>query len=160
MDANLIIQQGEMLKFKVRFLRQDFDQTLSNFYVELLYGMTGGKITIPKEEFMELTDDIWVFSFSTSGMVGPVTARMVMEYTDGDVPGITRPEVDEQIICFVITSPCPRFLTCPACSGTHDVTYERTEASDLVYHYDLMTDLNGHPLLTSDNMYLYAYNPD
>lgn len=156
MDANKIIQQGERAKFMVMFDRTDFDSDTMDFHVDLLYGMTGGKLTINKNQFTNLDSSVWLFTFDTSFMAGKVTARMVMEFTDSDVSDNKREEVDEQIICFVATTPCPRFLACPACTGTHDVRYERTEEVDARYRYQQLTDANGLNLTTSDGYNLYV----
>lgn len=158
MDANKIVQQGEIVKYKATFGREDFDPETQNFYLELSYGMLGEKIVITKDEFLSDGSSAWrLFSINTKDMIGKVTARMVMEYADGDVSGEVRKEVDEQMLCFVVTTPCPRFMACPACATTStQVTYERTEESNLCYVFDLMTDAYGRPFLTADNYYLYV----
>lgn len=158
MDANKIIQQGETVKYKATFGRADFDPETQNFYLELHYGMMGGKVVIPKSQFLQDGEsDWWLFSFDTSQMVGKVTARMVMEYADGDTASDTREEVNEQMLCFVVTSPCPRFMACPTCTPIdNDVTYERTEVSNLCYVFDRLTDVYGRPFITSDGYTLYV----
>ena len=51
-------------------------------------------------------------------MVGKVTARFVWYAIDTDIdPDNRRREIDEQTIMFVTTDPCPKFFTCPSCSG-------------------------------------------
>jgi hypothetical protein len=66
----------------------------------------------------------WRFSFDTSNMIGQLTARLTMYMNDPDCPDDERPEVDEQLIGFVATTPCTRLYQCPKCGGQHDVTYE------------------------------------
>jgi hypothetical protein len=124
MDAKLIIQQGERAKYIVTSNRQDFDFGVNDYHLEIIYGMMGAKITIEKTDFQKL-DDYWVFSFPTDNIVGKVMARLVMQIGD-------RQEVDEQYIGVVISTPCPQFFRCPKCESVgHDVTYERTEESDI-----------------------------
>lgn len=162
MDATMIIQQGELAKYKVTFTREDFDPEQRDFHIELVYGMMGQVKTIEKSDCQMISSTVWLFSFDTSEMVGKVTARMVMEMSDGDVPTAARQEVDEQMICFVVSTPCPRFLTCPACAstGTHDVTYERTEESNILTIYDVLADLYGRPIMTVNDEYILVLRAD
>ena len=147
MNTISIIQQGERAKYIVTSNRQDFDFGENDYSLELLFGMSGRKVIIPKSGFQEL-DGHWVFSFDTSEMVGKVMARLVMNI-DG------RQEVDEQYIAMVITSPCPQFLKCPKCAEvSHDVTYIRTEESDIGERYAILCDCNGTPIVTTDDEYL------
>jgi hypothetical protein len=90
---------------------------------------------------------------------------------DTDVnPDQERAEVDEQIIAFVVTVPCPNFLCCPACSGDgHDIRFERTEEPDIAAKYlrlcvtEMVTPESGgepyaiyRPLITRDDQYIYV----
>jgi hypothetical protein len=109
--------------------------------------MMGSKITIEKTDFREI-DGQWVFSFPTDEIIGKVKARLVMEIDD-------RQEVDEQYIGVVISTPCPQFFRCPKCESVgHDVTYERTEESDIANKYAMLCDCNGVPIMTSDDEYI------
>lgn len=147
MDAKQIIQQGERAKYIVKSNRADFDFGENDFYLEIIYGMMGSKITIEKTDFLEI-DGQWVFSFPTDEIIGKVKARLVMEIDD-------RQEVDEQYIGVVISSPCPQFFRCPKCESVgHDVTYERTEESDIGEKYAILCDCNGVPIMTSDDEYI------
>ena len=147
MDAKQIIQQGERAKYIVTSNRTDFDFGENDFYLEIIYGMMGNKITIEKTDFQKL-DDYWVFSFPTDNIVGKVMARLVMQIGD-------RQEVDEQYIGVVISSPCPQFFRCPKCESVgHDVTYERTEESDIGEKYAILCDRDGVPIMTSDDEYI------
>ena len=147
MDAKQIIQQGERAKYIVTSNRADFDFGENDFYLEIIYGMMGSKITIEKTDFQKL-DDYWVFSFPTDNIVGKVMARLVMQIGD-------RQEVDEQYIGVVISSPCPQFFRCPKCESVgHDVTYERTEESDIGEKYAILCDCDGVPIMTSDDEYI------
>ena len=147
MDAKHIIQQGERAKYIVTSNRADFDFGENDFYLEITYGMMGAKITIEKTDFQKL-DDYWVFSFPTDNIVGKVMARLVMEIGD-------RQEVDEQYIGVVVASPCPQLFHCPKCESVgHDVTYERTEESDIGEKYAILCDRDGVPIMTSDDEYI------
>ena len=75
--------------------------------------------------------------FSTKGMIGKITARTVYYIHDVDIdPDSEREEVDEQVIAFVVTTPCPTFINCPKCSDeTHDIRFERTEEPDIAALY-------------------------
>ena len=147
MDAKHIIQQGERAKYIVTSQREDFDFGVNDYHLEIIYGMMGSKITIEKTDFQKL-DDYWVFSFPTDNIVGKVMARMVMEIGD-------RQEVDEQYIGVVISTPCPQFFKCPKCESVgHDVTYERTEESDIGDKYAMLCDRDGVPIMTSDDEYI------
>ena len=147
MDEKNIIQQGERAKFIVTSQREDFDFGVNDYHLEIIYGMMGAKITIEKTDFQKL-DDYWVFSFPTDNIVGKVKARLVMEIGD-------RQEVDEQYIGVVISTPCPQFFRCPKCESVgHDVTYERTEESDIGEKYAILCDRDGVPIMTTDDEYI------
>jgi hypothetical protein len=155
MDTKDIIQQGERAKYFVRSDKWNFNFEENSFYLEILYGMMGQKLTIPKSEFQYL-DGHWVFSFPTTGMIGPVKARLVMEIFDPDCPDDVRQEVDEQYIAFVVTTPCPQFLRCPACGEVHEIVYERTEQSDIAERYARLADKDGNRFRTADGGYLFV----
>ncbi len=69
-----IIQQGETVKYIITSRNPNFNIEDDDFRVELIYGMMGKKLTIQKSEFQYL-DGHWVFSFQTTGMIGPVKAK-------------------------------------------------------------------------------------
>ena len=149
MDEKNIIQQGERAKFIVTSQREDFDFGENDYHLEIIYGMMGAKITIEKTDFQKL-DNYWVFSFPTDNIVGKVMARLVMQIGD-------RQEVDEQYIGVVISTPCPQFFRCPKCESVgHDVTYERTEESDIGEKYAILCDRDGVPIMTSDDEYIFV----
>ena len=147
MDAKNIIQKGERAKYIVQSNRADFDLGVNDFRLEVIYGSRGQKITIEKQDF-QLLDDYWVFSFPTQNIVGKVMARLVMQIGD-------RQEVDEQYIGIVVETPCPQFFRCPKCESVgHDVTYIRTEESDIANKYAVLCDCNGVPIVTVDDEYI------
>ena len=147
MDAKNIIQKGERAKYIVQSNRADFDFGENDFRLEIIYGSRGQKITIEKKDF-QLLNDYWVFSFQTSNIVGKVMARLVMQIGD-------RQEVDEQYIGIVVETPCPQFFRCPKCESVgHDVTYIRTEESDIAEKYSVLCDCNGVPIVTVDDEYI------
>ena len=170
MDSKNIVQQGEKLKYIVTSRNQNFNMEECDFYVEILYGMMGKKLVIPKSDFLYSTGGEYVLMFSTDGMVGKLTARMVWQCHDTDSdPNNQRQEVDEQIIAFVVTTPCPHLLICPACPTDRDVNYERTDDPDIASLYvrlcvtETITPDGGgepyniyRPLITRDDSYLYV----
>jgi hypothetical protein len=155
MDTKNIIMQGERAKYFVRSDKWNFNFEENSFYLEIIYGMQGKKITIPKSEFLFLNNR-WLFSFPTTDIVGAVKARLVMEVFDPDCPEGLRQEVDEQYIAFVITNPCPQFFKCPCNGEDHEIVYERTEESDIGNRYARLCDCDGNRLRTSDGGYLYV----
>ena len=155
MDQNNIIMQGERAKYFIRSDKLNFNFFENSFYLELIYGMQGEKITLQKSDFLYINER-WIFSFPTDDIVGAVKARLVMEIFDPDCPDDVRQEVDEQYIAFVITNPCPQFFKCPCTGGDHDIVYERTEQSDIGELYARLTDRNGKHLRTRDGGYLFV----
>jgi hypothetical protein len=118
-----VIPQGEEAVFVVKSNRMNFSFDDNDFRLEIIYGMAGQRVTILKKDF-EKVEGKWRFSFDTSNMIGQLTARLTMYMNDPDCPDDERPEVDEQLIGFVATTPCTRLHQCPKCGGQHDVTYE------------------------------------
>ena len=118
-----VIPQGETAVFSVKSNRMNFSFDDNDFRLEIIYGMAGQRVTILKKD-LEKVDGKWQFSFYTSNMIGQLTARLIMYMNDPDCPDDVRPEVDEQLIGFVATTPCTRLHQCPNCGGQHDVTYE------------------------------------
>ena len=155
MDAKNIINQGERAKYFIRSDKLNFNFEENDYYLEIIYGMSGRKITIEKSDFLYLNNR-WLFSFPTQGIIGPIKARLVMEIIDEDCPDGVREEVDEQYIGFVVTSPCPQFLRCPACSTVHDIVYERTERSDIAELYARLADKDGKRFITDEDEFLYV----
>jgi len=156
MDEKFIIQQGERAKFFVKSMKNNFNFEENSYYLEILYGLQGKKIVIPKSEFQYLNNR-WVFSFPTTDIVGKVTARLVMELFDPDCPDDLREEVDEQFIAFVVSNPCPKFFRCPkCCKQDRDIVYERTEASDIAERYAILADKDGVRFETTDGGYLFV----
>lgn len=165
-----IIQAGEKAKYIVTSQNLNFNMEECDFYVELLYGRMGKKLTLQKSDFLYGTGSEWVMMFDTTGMVGKVTARMVWQAHDTDSnPNNQRQEVDEQIIAFVVTTPNPQLICCPKTSSEgHDVRYERTEESDIAALYvrlratEVVIPDHGdpytiyRPLITRNDEYLYA----
>jgi hypothetical protein len=117
-----IIPQGEQARFIVKSNRADFSFDESDYSLEIIYGMNGQRIVIEKDDFVKEGND-WTIRFSTSGMVGSVLARLTVEFADEDCALGIRPEVDDQYIGFVTTSPCTRLHQCPACGGDHIISY-------------------------------------
>ena len=170
MDPKNIVQQGEMLKYIITSQNPNFNMEEDDFYVELIYGMMGKKLVIPKSDMIYGTDGEYIMSFSTDGMVGKVTARMVWQAHDTDIaPHNQRQEVDVQIIAFVVTTPNPQLLICPKVSSDgNDVRYELTDKPDIAAMYlrlvatETVIPEHGEPytiyrpLITRNDEYLYV----
>lgn len=166
-----IIQQGEKVKYIITSRNPNFNIEESDFYVELLYGMMGKKLVIRKQDMLYGTDGEYLMQFSTRGMVGKITARTVYFVHDSDItPNGEREEVDEQVIAYVVSTPCPRFICCPKCGDDeHDIHFERTEEPDIAAMYlrlcvtEIVTPESGgepypiyRPLVTRNDEYLYV----
>ena len=156
MDKTRIIQQGETAKFQVQII--NFDMEANEFRVELIFGYRRKKVTIEKNQMLE-NGGTYYFTVDTTNMVGRVTARCVWFVPDGDLSGGLREKDDEQYLCFVVTTPCPQFLTCPACTEERPVTYTRTEQSDIAEKYQRLADRYDRPLLTVDDEYIFVTKP-
>ena len=156
MDNTRIIQQGEVVKFQVQI--EDFDMEANNFRVELIYGYRRTTVTIEKEQMLENGGQYYIV-FDTEDMVGRVTARCVWMVPDTDVQGSEREKTDEQFLCFVVTTPCPQRVTCPACTEEHPVTYTRTEQSDIAVKYQRLADRYDRLLVTADGDYIFVVKP-
>lgn len=150
MDKTRILAQGEEGKFQVDI--KDFDMEANSFNVKLVYGYRRTVVEIPKTQMFQDGGGKWYFAFDTEGMVGRVTAICTWRVPDTDCPDGYREETDEQYLCFVATTPCPRFIACPACSGTDQrVTYTRTETSDIADMYTYLGCADYDRILTCDD---------
>ena len=152
-----IIQQGDKAKFRVTNERPDFEFTTMDFHIELIYGMQGKSIIIPKAECLVEDDSQCVFSFLSEDMVGYVIARMVMQVKDDDEPNGIRQEVDEQMLCFVATEPCVRLNPHIGCEDRdHDVKYEYVPYGEESSVYVILRDVNGKFLRDANELVLRA----
>ena len=168
-DMN-ILQQGDKVKYIITSQNPNLDMEVCDFYVELIYGMRAEKVTIQKSDMLYGTDGEFVMIFDTSKMIGKITARFVWYAIDTDIdPNNRRQEVDEQIIGFVVATPCPNFFTCPKCSSEgHDVRYELTQEPDIAAKYlrlcvtETVTPEHGEPypiyrpIITRNDEYIYV----
>ena len=165
-----IFQRGDKAKFIITSQNVNLNMETCDFYVELIYGMRADKIVIQKSEMLYGTDGEYVMIFSTEKMIGKIKARFVWYCIDTDVdPDNRRQEVDEQVIGFVVDTPCPQFISCPKCSSVgHDVRYELTDEPDIAAKYlrlcvtETVTPEHGdpypiyRPLVTRNDEYLYV----
>lgn len=149
-----IVQQGEMVKFKITINQQGFVQNEDDFRVRLTYGMLRKEMVIEKKDMISNSNDEWFFMFPTDDMVGLVMASCEFDVPDGDYKHGYRREVDRQYILAVITHPFPARVCVPSPSDNHVVTYERTEESDVAELYMYLQDRSGRNFKTSDDMYL------
>jgi hypothetical protein len=165
-----VFQQGDVAKCIITSRNYNLDMEACDFRIELIYGMRGNKIVIQKSEMLYGTDGEFVMTVDTSKMVGKITARFVWYAIDTDIdPDNRRQEVDEQVIAFVVTDPCPQFFTCPKCGGEgHDVNYEWTDEPDIAAKYlrlvatETVVPEHGEPyiiyrpIITKNDEYIYA----
>lgn len=158
MESTRIIQQGEIAKFKIEI--DSFDMLANDFKLELIYGYSRNIVEIKKSDMVD-SGGTYYFSFDTGEMVGRVIARCTWYLEDTDVEGSEREKVEEQYLCFVVTTPCPQFLTCPACDTTNQlVIYTRTEQSSIADRYQRLVDVYGRPIKTVDSEYIYVAKPE
>lgn len=158
MTENDIILQGETAKYIIASARADLDLTTVSFAVRLEYGMMGRSKTIESID-MDIVAGTsnYLLTFDTTDMVGKVNARLLVDMPDRDIAGGVRKEVDAQIISFVVATPCPKLLSCSCPSTTgHDVTYTRTEDSDVTSLYDRLCDCNHNPIRDRHGNYLFV----
>ena len=168
-DIN-IIQQGSKVKYIVTSQNHTFDMETCDFYVEILYGMMGKKVIIPKSKFLYGTGGEFVMQVDTTEMVGKIVARMVWQQHDTDSdPDNERQHVDEQIIGFVVSTPNPQLLVCPKVDADgHDVRYELTDEPDIAAMYlrlvatETVIPEHGEPytiyrpIITRNDEYIYV----
>ena len=127
-----------------------------NFKVELIYGYRRTTMLIEKAQMSQETQGKWFFVFNTAGIIGLLTARCTWYLADTDCPDGERTKVDEQPLCFVADSTCTKLFACPCAKSDSVVTYTFTDESDIASEYVRLCDCDGHPLATSDDLYLYA----
>lgn len=152
MDTKKIVQQGEEKKCKITITRTGFVMNDDDFKVKLMWGLMGQSMTITKDQMFSNDRDEWFFIFDTSPMIGPVTAECTYYVPDNDYPDGLRTEVNRQFLCFVVTSPLPKFICCPALPATTGtVSYEFTDESDVAELYAYLLDSQGRNLVTAEN---------
>ena len=165
-----IFQKGDKVKAIITSQNKHLDMEACDFYVEIVYGMRGNKLTIQKSDMLYGTDGEYVMVIDTTPMVGKLVSRFVWYCIDTDVdPDNRRQEVDEQIIGFVAATPCPQLIVCPKCdSEGHDVRYEWTDEPDIAAKYlrlvatETVIPEHGEPytiyrpLVTRNDEYIYV----
>lgn len=127
-----------------------------DFKVELIYGYRRTTIEIEKSKMSQDTHGKWFFVFNTAGIIGLLTARCTWYLKDTDCPDGERTKVDDQPLCFVADATCTKLFACPCAKSDSVVTYTFTDDSDIASEYVRLCDCDGHPLATSDDLYLYA----
>lgn len=150
MDSTRIIQQGEEAKFKIEI--KDYDIENGSVELKLVYGYRRNEISIGKNQMFQGSDGKWYFTFSTEGITGRVSVVCTWQVVDTDCDDGYRMEVDEQYLCFVVSTPCPQFVSCPACSTSDlPVTYTRTEQSSIADLYAYLGCADYDRILTCDD---------
>lgn len=149
MDKTRILQQGEEAKFRIEIA--DFQMEDNEFSVQLSWSYRHITMDIPKEKMFQGPDGKYYFTFDTDEMSGRVTALCKWRVPDSDCDDGFREETDEQYLCFVASTPCPQFVTCPACTDDHPVTYTRTEVSSIADTYAYLETAEGDKIISCDN---------
>ena len=127
-----------------------------DFKVELIYGYRRTTIEIEKSRMSQDTQGKWFFVFNTESIIGLLTARCTWYLTDTDCPDGERTKVDDQPLCFVADATCTKLFACPCAKSDSVVTYTFTDDSDIASEFVRLCDCDGHPLASSDDLYLYA----
>ena len=154
MDTKKIVQQGEEKKVQITITRTGFVMNDDDFKVKLSWGLMGQSMTITKDQMFSNDRDEWFFVFDSSPMIGPITAECTYYVPDSDYPDGLRTEVNRQFLCFVVTSPLPKSICCPALpESTGTVSYEFTDESDIAQLYAYLLDSQGRNLVTAENEY-------
>ena len=154
MDCKNIIMQGEEAKYAMRIDAQGFNMETDDFNVMLSWGLMGRSLVIEKSQMTFSIDGYYYFVFDTSEMTGRVVAKCTYGVPDIDCPDGIRTEVDEQLLCFVASTPLPRFACVPAPGCEHKVTYERSDQSDVASDYQYLSTTEGDRLITADTEYI------
>lgn len=161
METKNIIQQGTCAKYAIAIEREGFDAATDDFAVRLSWGMMGRSMTITKRQMHPIKDGRWLLTFDTDGMVGAVTAATLLHVPDTDGEDGTLAEVDRQYIAFVVTTPCPRLMTCPKCGeAVNGIIFERISEPGMAEKYRYLRDAKGRRLITADNQYLLVLAED
>ena len=166
MDTKDIIVQGTLAKYLMVFATdgpesdggQDDGQPgpeIMDFRLELSWGYRQETKVIHKNEMLEANGG-YLFELDTSEIVGKVKAKCVMIVHDSDITTGERTIADDQWLCFVAPTPCPKVITCPKCEGDHPVSYTRIDDSDFGEKYLRLVDVYDRPLMTVDDEYIYV----
>lgn len=158
MDKTRILQQGEEAKFKIEI--NDFSMDDNEFSVKLICGYRRKVMTIEKNQMFQGPDGKYYFIFDTSEMSNRITALCTWRVPDSDCDDGFREETNEQYLCFVATTPCPQFLSCPDCGSNQPVTYTRTEESSIADLYAYLETIEGDKLISCDNEILLVLKED
>ena len=155
MDCTNIIRQGEEGKYAVMIDYERFSMDSDNFKIELSWGLQGQSLTIEKSQMISSIESGYFFIFDTTPMTGRVVAKCTWYVPDIGYPDNLRTVTDEQLLCFVATTPLPRFACVPAPSQCeHHVTYERSEQSDVASDYQYLITVQGDRIITNDTEYI------
>ena len=159
MDKTRILQQGEEAKFRIEIA--DFAMEDNDFSVQLIWGYRRHTMKIEKNQMFQGPDGKYYFTFDTDAMANRVTAICTWRVPDADCTDGYREETDEQLLCFVVTVPCPQFITCPDCMETEErVIYTRTEVSNIADSYAYLETAEGDKIISCDNEIILVLKED
>ena len=154
MECKDILQQGEEAKYGLLISQENFSMESDNFQVELSWGFNGDSLTITKDEMIFGVDGYAYFIFDTTPMSGRINVKCTYWVPDMDCPDGLRTEVDEQLLCFVVTVPLPQFACAPAQMCDRKVTYQRSEQSDVANQYEYLASVEGDRFITKDTEFI------
>ena len=145
------IFQGELAKYQLTIIREDFNVQTCDFSVRLSWGMFGQYIEIPKSEMYR--DEEWhmFFVFDTSNMMGPIKATTTYYVEDTDVEGGFRECMDMQVIGIVVDTECS--LMQPRCKSGQTarfVEFDRVARSDAQTLFLNLLTVDGRPVTSFD----------
>ena len=133
----------------------------NDFSVKLIYGYRRTTVEILKNQMFQGPDSKYYFTFDTDGMAGRITAICTWRVPDADCPDGYREETNEQYLCFVVTTPCPKFISCPYCDTSENrVTYNRTEESNIADSYAYLETAEGDKIISCDNEIILVLKED
>lgn len=165
MDNKYIVFKGDTAKYQITVVHVDFNQERDNYYVELFYGMRGGKLAIRKEDMTKDEDGRVFLMFNTSDMTGAVKAVCHYDVPDSDIAGGIRHEVDMQWLCQVVERPNPmvcngiKYCTPLQEDGREHVVYERVFRGDVNTAYMDLT-AQGVPLRDNEGEQLRVHKTE
>ena len=135
MSQDNVLQRGDVGKYQITIAHDDFDMAVDDFFVILRWGFLNQKEEIQKSQMFADEDGNWFFTFDTDDMAGQIEAECHYFVPDMDIDGNVMEEVSRKWLCFVASTPCPKFPCRKKCACQDDpfVTYTRVWARDIYF---------------------------
>jgi len=153
MEADKIIYQGDIAKYKILITHEDFDMQEDDFFVILRAGIPAKELRVEKADMKHDEDGDFYMMVSSAGMVGRLEAECHYMVPDSDIESGIREEVDYQWLAFVTSTPCPRFACRHICWGGGEdshVRYERVWRGDTHTLYLNVRTADKQPVVDAD----------